>query len=81
MIFSRTSGKRRMHLPSFHSFSWSSRISVDSASFRRVASSMLASRAMDLRRAGKVDQVQQLKNGNTCPTLLVLQRAAERPLT
>lgn len=50
-----------MHLPSFHSFSWSSRISADSASFRRVASSMLASRAMDLRRAGKVDQVQQLQ--------------------
>lgn len=38
-----------MHFPSFHSFSWSSRISVDSASFLRVASSMFASRAMDLR--------------------------------
>lgn len=50
-----------MHFPSFHSFSWSSRISVDSASFLSVASSMFASREMDLREVGKAaDEVHHL---------------------
>uniref|UniRef100_A0A8C3JYU6 Rho-GAP domain-containing protein n=1 Tax=Calidris pygmaea TaxID=425635 RepID=A0A8C3JYU6_9CHAR len=48
-IFCRISGNLRMHLPSFHSFSWSRMTTSSLAAFRSICSSMLARRAIALK--------------------------------
>lgn len=59
-----------MVFPSFHSFSWSSRISVVSAAFLSAASSMLARRVMDLQDQVFVQSMQRITATSSDPNII-----------